>query len=119
MNKLLSIRKCFLSFLPAFRGVMQALKTENNLRIQALITLIVVFVGIKQTFDWISWCLVILAIGMVFGAEMINTVIEKLADRVTVNYDPEIKLIKDMAAGAVLVVCLSVAGMGVLLLMNC
>jgi diacylglycerol kinase len=33
---------------------------------------------------------------------MINTAIEKLCDLVTTDFDPRIKIIKDVAAGAVL-----------------
>jgi diacylglycerol kinase (ATP) len=45
----------------------------------------------------------VLAIGGVWITEMLNTCMEKMADLVTLEEHPEIKFIKDLAAGAVLV----------------
>lgn len=40
---------------------------------------------------------------MVFAVEAVNSSIEKLADLITKEIRPEIKIIKDIAAGAVLI----------------
>jgi len=42
-------------------------------------------------------------IGMVWVAELLNTAVERLADHITKDRHPEIEIIKDLAAGAVLV----------------
>jgi diacylglycerol kinase len=46
--------------------------------------------------------MLVLAIGLVISAEAMNTAIEILADRITLESDPAIGRAKDVAAGAVL-----------------
>ena len=48
----------------------------------------------------------VFAIGFVWVAEMFNTCIERMLDFVSPERHPEIKFIKDLAAGAVLVAAL-------------
>jgi len=43
------------------------------------------------------------ATGFVWSAELFNTSIEKLADKVTMEYNDTIKMIKDISAAAVLI----------------
>lgn len=43
------------------------------------------------------------ATGFVWTAELFNTSIEKLADKVTMEYNDTIKLVKDISAAAVLI----------------
>ena len=45
----------------------------------------------------------VLAVGLVWATELINTVIEKIMDLISVEKNPQIKIIKDMSAAAVLV----------------
>ena len=51
----------------------------------------------------LSGCLFFLAITLVVSAEIFNTAIEVLADKIEPDVHPQIKLVKDLAAGAVLV----------------
>jgi len=50
-----------------------------------------------------------LACGLVLGAEALNSAIERLADRVTRDDDPEVRDLKDLAAGAVLATAIAAA----------
>ena len=52
-----------------------------------------------------EWLITLILIGLVWMAEVFNTAIEKLADRVTGEHDALIGDAKDMAAGAVLIIC--------------
>ena len=52
--------------------------------------------------DAMEWMVILLCITAVLTLEMINTAIEKLCDVVHPGYHPQIKVIKDIAAGAVL-----------------
>ena len=47
--------------------------------------------------------------------EMVNTAIELLCDKVEPNEDPAIGIIKDLSAGAVLVMCTAAAIVGILI----
>lgn len=60
----------------------------------------------------------LIIIGAVISAEMINTAIEDLADKVCKEYHPLIKGAKDAAAGAVLVLASAAAVIGIILFCN-
>jgi len=67
----------------------------------AVLTL-AVLVGVNTT----EALALVFAIGFVWVAEMFNTCIERVLDFVSLEKHPEIKFIKDLAAGAVLVAAL-------------
>ena len=52
----------------------------------------------------IEWCILILTIGSVLFAEMINTAVENVLDVYSEEYDEKIKIVKDISSGAVLMV---------------
>jgi len=52
------------------------------------------------------WALVALAVAVVLAAELANTALERLADRLHPEKHPEIKVAKDCMAAAVLVASL-------------
>lgn len=54
----------------------------------------------------------VFAIGFVWVAEMFNTCIERVMDFVTEQRHPEIKFIKDLAAGAVLTAAITALVVG-------
>ena len=91
------------SFGNAFRGIFFAFKTQHNIWIHSLAIVVVVIAGFIFKLDVMEWGLVVLAIGLVLAAEMINTAMEWLIDLVSPDYSEKAGLIKDVAAGAVLV----------------
>ena len=54
-----------------------------------------------------EWVAVFLAMGLVFSAEIFNTVVEELLGMVSPEGSVKVRRIKDMAAGAVLIAALS------------
>jgi diacylglycerol kinase (ATP) len=50
------------------------------------------------------------AVGLVLVVELLNTAIEKLSDRLTMDHDPQIGRVKDMGSAAVGVTTLMSAG---------
>ena len=87
----------------AFYGFYTAIKSEASLKIQSTIGLIAIVLGIYFEINTTEWMFVVLSIAAVLTAETINSSIEELADKVTLEKDPMIKKVKDMAAGAVLI----------------
>lgn len=87
----------------ALRGLRKAILHEAHMKIHVTAALVVVLLGWVFHVTGIQWCLLILCIGSVISAELINTGIEKLCDRVTADYDPHIKQVKDLSAAAVLI----------------
>lgn len=61
-----------------------------------------------------EWTVLIVLMALVFTAELFNTALEAALDRQTDRFDRYIKIAKDCAAGAVLVMALASAMVGVL-----
>jgi diacylglycerol kinase len=110
---MLNIRKTLRSFKFAFDGILYLFKNENNARAHLLAAVVVVGLGIWLKISSTEWCFVVLAIGLVSAAEAFNSAIEKLCDMIEPNQHPQIKIIKDVAAGAVLLTALAAAGVGI------
>lgn len=86
----------------ALTGIATFFRHETNGQIQLCAAIIAVILGWMLQIDIMEWLVVVLCIIVVLTLEMINTAIEKLCDIVHPGYHPQIKIIKDIAAGAVL-----------------
>ncbi len=84
-------------------GVKQVLKTERNLRIQLAFAVVAILMAIVLKLTGIEWAILVLVIGSVLFAEMLNTAIEVMLDLYIPEYNEGVKLAKDIASGAVLV----------------
>lgn len=102
------------SFGPAMAGVVWALKTQRNLQFHAGATVLVLVLGLWLRLAVWEWCAVMLATGMVWAAELMNTALEVLADRVSKEREEAIRRAKDAAAGAVLMAALGALGVGLM-----
>lgn len=102
-------------FAHAFRGIGTGLRTQRNLRVHAGATLLAIGAGFWLDIEAWEWCAVLMACGAVWAAELLNTAIERLADRVTLERDELIRDAKDVAAGAVLVMSIAAAGLGMII----
>ena len=96
------ITSVILSFRPALAGVGWALKTQRNLQVHAATTVLVLGLGFWLKIAPWEWCVVVLATGLVWAAELLNTAIEVLADRVSKKREEPIRRVKDAAAAGVL-----------------
>ncbi|OEK05086.1 diacylglycerol kinase family protein [Roseivirga misakiensis] len=110
-----SVKERLQSFKYAWRGIRVAIWQEHNFRIHLLAALIVIVTGFYFEISNTEWCWIVLAICIVFTAELFNTAIEKLVDLKSPEFDPLAGKIKDIAAGAVLVSALSAAIIGLLI----
>jgi diacylglycerol kinase (ATP) len=102
------------SFNYAFEGIIHVLRTQRNLRIHFLIAIAVIAAAIALGVDRIEMILLLLAIAFVLVAEMVNSAIEGAIDVSTTSFDPNAKLAKDVAAGAVLIASVTAIGVGYL-----
>ena len=100
------------SFRCAFRGLSELFKTQNNARIHALAALSVLLAGNYFRVSPVEWAVLSLAIAVVLATESMNTAVEILSDRITLQQDPVICRVKDMAAGAVVVSAIGAAVAG-------
>lgn len=102
--KSLHPRARFSSFRYAFQGWVGLVRSEPNAKIHFVATIVVIIAGFMRHISRASWLAVIIAVAMVWITEALNTAVEALADYAcNKEYDPRIKLVKDVAAGAVLI----------------
>jgi diacylglycerol kinase len=104
-----------ISFRCAARGVGLASR-QRNLRIMLGVAVLVLALATIYDVSGTSWAILLICIGFVLGAEVINTSIEKLADRVEASPDDDIRDVKDTAAAAVLLVSILAAVTGIIVL---
>ncbi len=88
----------------ALQGLVDAWRTQPNLRLHACVGVAVVAAGCWVRLTLTEWLWISFAIGLVIFAELMNTAIEQTVDLVVgPNYDPLARQVKDVAAGFVLV----------------
>ncbi|MEJ6675862.1 MAG: diacylglycerol kinase family protein [Polaribacter sp.] len=84
----------------AFKGAWLLLTTEDSIKAQVIMAIMITVLGCFFNISNIEWMLQFLVIGMVLVAESLNTAVEKIADFVHPDYHEKIGFIKDIAAGA-------------------
>lgn len=107
MSQPINIRKALKSFRYAGVGMYDLFRQENNAKIHLIAAALIVIAGFCFSLSVTEWCIIIIQIALVWSAEAFNTAIEKLADTVTSDYHPSIKIVKDVAAAGVLILAIS------------
>ena len=90
------------AFVNAFAGLGYFFRHERNGRTQAVLGICAAALAAFLHISSLEWVVVLICIGSVLSLEMLNSGLEKLCDLVQPGFDPIIKIIKDVAAGAVL-----------------
>ncbi len=108
----INIRKALRSFTYAGVGIFNLFRFENNARIHLIACILVVIAGVFFKISATEWALVVMQVALVWAAEAFNTSIEKLADLVSPDYHPVIKIVKDTAAAGVLILAISAVIVG-------
>ena len=98
-----SLKRRFESFKYAFNGLKILIKEEHNARIHLMATIVVIVAGFAFKISFNEWTAILLAIGLVFALEALNSSIENLADFVAPDINENIKKAKDLGAAAVLI----------------
>jgi diacylglycerol kinase (ATP) len=99
----------------AGRGILMFFRSERNGAIQLVIAVATLTAGGLLRISRTDWMHVVLCIGAVFTAEMMNTAIEKICDVVHPEQDARIRDIKDIAAGGVLLTAIASAVIGLII----
>ena len=103
------------SFNYAFEGIIHVLRTQRNMRIHFMVAAGVLIAAVAIGVTRMELIALLLAIAFVMFAEMINTAIEGAVDVSTTTFDPNAKLAKDIAAGAVLIATVTAVAVGYLI----
>jgi len=97
----------------ALHGIAHAFRVENGFKFHSLAALgVVIVLGITRA-PAIWWAIAAITVSAVMAAELLNTAIEHLADHLHPQRHPTIGLVKDCAAGAVLVVSIAAVAVAV------
>ncbi len=112
MNQPINILKTLKSFKYAGAGIFSLFRHENNAKVHILAASIALILGVYFEIASYEWISIFIVIGLVCAAEAINTAIEKLADVVSPTYHEGIKVVKDLAAAAVLILAITSAIVG-------
>jgi diacylglycerol kinase (ATP) len=91
------------SFRHAFAGCWYMLRTQENAWIHAAFSVAVLIVGLWLQLSTIEWAIIVLAMGIVWTTEFVNTALEAVVDLASPDIHPLAKVGKDVAAAAVLV----------------
>jgi len=102
----------------ALAGLAHALRAERSLQTQAVcFALVMIALAVlRPEPHW--WALVILASAAVLAAELFNTALEHLADHLHPELHPAIRIVKDCAAGAVLLTASGAVAVAVALIVH-
>lgn len=98
-----SIKRRYYSFGYAWKGIKTLFTREHNMMLHGIIALGVIAAGFVLGLSAGEWISVALVIGAVFTAEAFNTAIEALCDKISPQMDEKIGMVKDIAAGGVLI----------------
>ncbi|MBS6602944.1 MAG: diacylglycerol kinase family protein [Brachyspira sp.] len=93
------------TFKNARKGMRIVLKSERNIRIHFVAAVFVLVLGFVMQFSALKISVLLLAIGLVVSAEMLNSAIEFSLDAIFHNrYSKMVGMAKDISAGAVMFV---------------
>ncbi|MFC7748066.1 diacylglycerol kinase family protein [Lentibacillus kimchii] len=107
--------KSVIGLFQAYNGLKETFRTERNFRIHSIVALAVIAAGFALHLPLIKWAFISLLIGLVLTAELFNTAVEKMLDYLRPNIHPQAKVIKDIAAGAVLISAIAAAVAGIII----
>jgi diacylglycerol kinase (ATP) len=102
------------SFGYALQGIAFMLKTQHNAWLHGVATIAVIVLAMYCHVSASDWRWLIVAMGMVWVGETINTAVEYVCDVVSPDYNHAIKHAKDIAAGGVLIAAVASLVIGVL-----
>jgi diacylglycerol kinase (ATP) len=100
------------SFVYAWDGIVSFFRWEHNAQVHLAITFLVLVLSVTLGVNKWEAIAVVFSIAFVWIAEMFNTAIEKAMDFITLEKHPQIKLIKDISAGAVLIAAIAAVIVG-------
>ena len=102
------------SFGYALQGIAFMLKTQHNAWLHGVATIAVIALAVYCDVSASDWRWLIVAMGMVWVGETINTAVEYVCDVVSPDYNHAVKHAKDIAAGGVLIAAIASLVIGVL-----
>ncbi len=111
----LGLRGFWTSVILATRGIGYLFLSHRNMRIIFIVGIITFLARLAIHLNGLDLAILCITITLVFIAEIFNTAIEMIIDITTNKYHTLIKMIKDIAAGVVLITALNAVAVGIIL----
>jgi diacylglycerol kinase len=108
------MKRFILSFVHATRGIRYAL-SGRNFRIQTFTGLLAFGLSYYLHIPAEEWLIIIFTAGLVLSLEATNSALEEICNKFHPETHPRIALIKELAAGAVLISSLSALAIGLII----
>jgi diacylglycerol kinase (ATP) len=108
----MKVKKLVDSFNYAIEGIIYSIRTQRNMKIHMLATIIVLTATFFYDLSKVELLIITITITLVIVAEMINTAVECAIDATTNFYHPLAKIAKNVSAGAVLVTAINAVLVG-------
>ena len=103
----------------AIKGLKFVLKTQRNMRIHLALAIVAISLSFIFHLSTIEFALVLFSVALVLVAETVNTAFELLLDYVNgKKYHDTVKMLKDIAAGGVLIAFINAFVVGLLIFGN-
>lgn len=109
------IKKLYMSFFYAARGIIYCIRHERNIRIHITALIYVLFFSAFYDFSRAEYAVLMLTCALVMALELINTSIEVVIDKVSPKFSVFAMIGKDIAAGGVLIGAIGAVAVGIVL----
>lgn len=112
----LFLKRVINKFKYAIAGFIHGIVYDKSIRLQVVFGCIVIVVGCILPMEVWEWCFLIISIFLVIAFEYINSALEHIMDMISPEYHATVKVIKDYAAAAVLIVSIMAAIIGIIII---
>ncbi len=93
------IRRWSIKFRHAIRGIRVGMGGQSSFRVHLLAAVLVTIAAVVLRVSLLEWCVLLLCIGSVLGAELFNSALERTAQAITDDYHEDIRDALDIASG--------------------
>ena len=100
----------------ALSGVLSGLRNDSSIALQCVLGLITIIVCLFLPLSALEWCVILIMVFLVIAMEFVNSAIEKTVDYISTQRHPAAKQIKDLAAGAVLLISICALCVGIIII---
>jgi len=111
-------RRLSRSIFVAIEGIAHGISTERNIKIQAVIGVLVIIASLLLRIPKSDLVIILLVSFLVIICELMNTSLERLMDFLHSEHHEAIRRVKDMLAGAVLLSILLAIIIGLIILLK-
>jgi diacylglycerol kinase len=102
-------------FVDAAKGLAETIRTQFNIKFHFLVTLFAIGLSVYYNLSWVEWSIIVIAIALIWIAELVNTAFEYFTDFVSPEYNYLVGKVKDIAAGASFVAAIASLTVGLII----